>query len=152
MSAVTVLEQLEDGDRVLYNEKKSPLTVESVEDEEVTVQGPKGGEYLLFIADDDPELVLESQSGNKQYSSRVDDLRVVGQWEQTGDDQWRHTRTGAEVSLVETGAGYWTVEITGFEGEGPDVPKYGFTAKTHAREAAETFMEDYPEGKDPGAR
>jgi hypothetical protein len=135
------------GDRILYNEKQQPLTVTAVREDAVEVDGPQGGEYLLFRAPDDPETILESQSGNREYSRQVTDLRITGEWQQTADDQWEHTVTGATVRLDETGAGYWTVVIEGFSGETPDIPAYGFTEKSIARETAGDFMDAHPEGK-----
>lgn len=143
---VSVLTSLEEGDRVLYSGKKTPLTVASVEDEEVTVEGPQGGEYLLFVAPDDSNIVLESQSGNKEYARKVEDLRVVGEWLQTGDGRWEHTESGAVVELAETDAEYWTLDIQGFDGEEPDIPLYGFMKKKFAVEEAQDFMDGNPEG------
>ncbi len=148
MQPVEVLKQLEKGDKVLYNEKKTPLTVASVdtESDEVVVQGPQGGEYLLFVPADNEELVLESRSGNREYANKVEDLRTVGEWVQTGEDRWEHSVSGATVELVQNDTGYWTVSVTGVDGDLPDIPRYGFTEKRFARETAEAFIADNPEG------
>lgn len=145
-STADVFAQLAEDDRVLYNEKQQPLTVTAVRDDAVHVQGPQGGEYLLFRAPDDPSVILESKSGNREYARKVTDLRVTGEWQQTGDDSWAHTVTDATVRLEQTGAGYWTVIIDDFTGDVPDIPQYGFTSKEIAREAAQDFMDDNPEG------
>ncbi len=145
-STADVLDTLEEGDRVLYNTKQTPLTVIAVQDTDVIVEGPYGGEYLLFPAPDDPSVILESQSGNKEYARKVEDLRTVGEWTQTGEDAWKHSRTGATVTLETTDAGYWTLTIAGFSGDKPDVPQYGFTSKDVARDEAEAFMDAHPEG------
>lgn len=141
-----VLETLGRGDRVLYNQKKTPLTVAERRGDEVLVEGPQGGEYLLFPAPDDPDIVLESRSGNREYASKVEELRVVGEWQETGEDEWQHSESGARIRLEKTDAGYWTLSVTGFDGEEPDTPLYGFLKKEHAVSDAEAFMADNPEG------
>lgn len=146
MDAANVLEQLDEGDRVLYSAKRDPLTVVAVKDDEVTVKGPKGGMYVLFRAPDDPELVLESKSGNREYASRVENLRIVGAWEQIGDDTWKHTMTGATVEIRQNDIEYWSVTIKGFKGELPDIPKYGFVNKKYAQELVDAFLTKNPEG------
>lgn len=142
----TVFDTLEAGDRVLYNEKQEPLTVATVQENGVWVEGPQGGEYLLFRAPDDPETILESQSGNREYARAVTDLRVVGEWEQTGEGTWTHTMSGATVHLTTTDAGYWTLTIDGFSGETPDIPQYGYMSREIALEEAQGFMDEHPEG------
>lgn len=133
---------LAEGDRVLFNDRKQPLTVESVEEERVRVAGPHGGEYVLFRAEDS-DAVLVASPGNRRYASYVKDLRVVGEWAERGDGRWVHTDTGAEISLEKTGAGFWTLQVSGLDA---DVPKYGFTTREVAVEEAETLMRDSPEG------
>lgn len=141
-----VFDNLTEGDRILYNEKQQPLTVIDVRADAVQVEGPQGGRYLLFTAPDDPDTVLESTSGNREYAREITDLRVVGEWKQIDTDAWEHTQTGAQVALEQTGAGYWTLSIDNFAGELPDIPQYGFTSKEIALDEAEQFMEDHPEG------
>lgn len=146
MSSADVLQALSEGDRVLYNTKQQPLTVKTAADETVTVVGPQGGEYLLFLAPDNPELVLESRSGNREYASKVTDLRIVGVWEQETENRWVHSQSGATVELVKTDTGHWTLIIQDFAGEQPDIPRYGFLTRKHAKEAASNFIEKNPEG------
>lgn len=146
MVSAVVFQQLEERDRVLYNQKKHPLQVIRVAEDEIVVRGPEGGEYLLFPAPDDTDVVLESRSGNREYASRVENLRIVGEWEAIGENRWEHTETGATVSVEKTDAGYWGLTIEDFNGAPPDVPKYGFLKKTYAVAEAKTFMADNPEG------
>ncbi|MFB6076742.1 MAG: hypothetical protein ABEK12_01270 [Candidatus Nanohaloarchaea archaeon] len=99
----------------------------------------------LFQAEDDPDTLLVAKPGNREYASYVEDLRIVGQWTQIGDDRWEHSVTGAEIRVVETDAGFWTIAVDGFDGD-VDVPKYGFTEHGIAVEEAERLMRDAPEG------
>lgn len=147
MGTRDVFDSLSVGDRVLYNEKKTPLTVQDREDGNVHVEGPKGGEYVLHVAEDNPELVLVSKHGSERYASKVTELRTVGEWEKTGDREWTHSQTAAVVSVVENDIGYWILEIDAFDGELPDQPKYGFMEEEKAVEEAEAFITEHPEGR-----
>lgn len=144
MATRAVFDDLEEGDRVVFNDRKQPLTVTDVGEEKALVEGPQGGAYMLFLAEDDPDIVLVSKPGNRRYASYVTGLRVTGAWEQVGEDAWTHTGTGAKVWLETNPSGHWTVRVEGIDGV--DVPRYGFTAKKFAREEAERIRRANPEG------
>lgn len=145
-ASVDVFQQVGAGDHVLFNDRKAPLTVETVEDGDVQVSGPKGGEYVLYRAADKQDLILVSKPGNWEYASKVVDLRIVGQWERIDDTRWEHTRSGAAVAVVRNELGYWSIVFDAFDGETPDVPKYGFTEKSAAIDEALKFVREQPEG------
>lgn len=135
-------EKLEPGDRILFNDRKLPLTVENVDENRVHVEGPKGGEYIVFPAEEDPELLLIANKGSREYASRVENLRKVGAWERKGENRWRHTKSGETVELVKNEQGFWTID-TGLEA---DLPRYGFSSREFAVEEAEELVEKNPEG------
>ncbi|MFB6147808.1 MAG: hypothetical protein ABEJ66_02895 [Candidatus Nanohaloarchaea archaeon] len=135
------LEELEEGDRILFNDRKHPLTVEAVDENRVHIEGPQGGEYILYRAEDDPETVLVSRKGNRRYASKVEDLRETGEWERKSEDRWEHS-SGTSIELVRNDSGFWTLE-TELEVE---LPKYGYSSREFAVEEAEKLVEDNPEG------
>lgn len=134
-------EEFEEGDRILFNERKTPLTVEDIQEEEMQVKGPSGGEYEIYY-DGDTRLV--AKPGNRKYSSYCKDLRKVGKWEREGDE-WRHSKTEASIKLVKNDNGFWTLKSEKFEDE-LDLPMYGFSNKEAAVEEAEKFIQKRPEG------
>lgn len=138
------MDDIETGDRVLFNEKKQPLDVVEAGEEKLLLEGPNGGEYVIFPAPDDPEQLLVAAPGNRQYASAVQDLRTVGRWENDGEDAWRHTGSGAAVAVVQNDAGNWTLAVDGIAP--PDLPGYGFLERADAVAAAEEFMRAHPEG------
>ncbi len=146
MASRVTLGDLTEGDLVLFNDRQQPLTVTAVEQERVFVAGPQGGEYMLFLAEDDPEALLVAKPGNRRYASYVEDLRTVGEWRETGDQAWEHTATGATVRVEKTDAGFWTVTVHDFAGDPPDIPKYGFTEEEIAVQEARSLIEANPEG------
>jgi len=135
------VENLEKGDRVLFNDRKTPLTVVSI-DEELTVEGPHGALYTVY---EENNSLLVCSEGKKRYSSYCKNLRKVGKWIET-ENGWKHSKTGASVELYETENGFWKVKINGVEDEF-DNPMYGFTRREFALEEAEKFVKDNPEGK-----
>ncbi len=138
------MDDIDEGDRVLFNDRKQPLVVRDAGEEKLLVDGPQGGEYVIFPAPDDPDVLLVAKPGNRQYASKVEDLRVVGHWTEPEDGQWRHTGTGATVDVVQNDAGNWTLAVDGVAP--PDLPGYGFLERDGAVEAAEQFMRRHPEG------
>lgn len=130
--------ELEEGQRILFNDRSRPLTVEEVEDDRVLVKGPSGGEYEIY-RDDGTTLVC--RPGNRRYSSYCEDLREVGEWNREGDS-WRHSGTGAELRLERKENGFWTIESD----LDVDVPKYGYSTKEFAEEEAEKYIRNNPEG------
>lgn len=142
------IDDLEEDDFVLWSGKAQPLRVTEAGEGRVRVEGPQGGEYVVFRAPDDPDVLLVAKPGNREYASLVEDLRVVGHWERD-DTTWRHTGTGAELQVVETDNGTWTV--TAEDIPGPDVPRYGFLERELAVEEAERYARQHPEGSEEGA-
>lgn len=134
-------DKLEQDDRILFNDRKIPLTVEAVDENRVHIEGPQGGEYILYPAEDDPDLLLVSRKGSRRYASKVGSLRKTGRWAQESKNSWEHT-SGTRIELVKNDSGFWTLE-TELEA---DTPKYGFSNREFAVEAAEKLIEDNPEG------
>lgn len=132
---------LSEGQRILFNDRKTPLTVEKVEDDRVLVAGPSGGEYEIYREED---ALLVCKPGNRRYSSYCKDLRDVGEWIREGNS-WRHSKTGAEIELIENDNGFWTIKSEKFDDE-IDTPMYGYSKKEFAEEDAEKFVQNNPEG------
>ncbi len=136
------LHNLKKGDRVLFNQREIPLEVSDVDENRVHVKGPRGGEYILFPAENDPELLLVANKGSREYASKVENLREVGEWKKTGENKWRHSKSSCEINLIKNDAGFWTIE-TALE---IDLPKYGYSSKEIAVEEIEQLIEKNPEG------
>ena len=134
-------EKFEEGDKILFGDRKTPLTVEEVKEDEMKVSGPSGGEYEIYY-DGDTRLV--SKPGNRKYSSYCKDLRKVGEWERNGDE-WTHSRSEASIKVMKKDNGFWTLKSEKFEGE-LDLPMYGYSNKEFAVEDLEKFIEKRPEG------
>ena len=134
------LEDLSGGDRILFNDRATPLEVEEVEEDAVIVAGPKGGEYEIYENDG---TLLVCKKGNRRYSSYCEDLRKVGVWKREGDE-WRHSMTGARVWLEEDENSFWSVRSDIFE---PDNPMYGFSDKEFAVEEAKSIVDSNPSGE-----
>ncbi len=135
-------EQLEKGDRILFNNRKVPLEVENVDENRLHVKGPQGGEYIMFPAEEKPDLILIASKGSREYASKVEDLREVGQWEKTAEKRWQHSKSGKTIELAKNDTGFWTIK-TELEA---DVPKYGYSSREHAEEEIENLIEKNPEG------
>ncbi len=133
------LEKFEEGDKVLFNDRKTPLEVVEAFEDEIFVEGPNGGEYEIYL---DEGTLLVSKKGNRRYSSYCEDLRKIGEWIRE-DDTWRHSKSSAEVSLEQNENGYWFVRSEKFE---VDNPMYGFSSKEFAVEEAEKIIGKNPEG------
>lgn len=134
-------EKFEEGDKILFNDRKTPLTVEEVKEEEMKVAGPSGGEYEIYY-DGDTRLV--AKPGNRKYSSYCKDLRKVGEWNRK-NDEWIHSKTEASIELEKKDNGFWTLKSEKFEDE-LDNPMYGFSNKEAAIEEVEKFIGKRPEG------
>lgn len=134
-------EKFEKGDKILFSDRKTPLTVEEIKDEEMKVSGPSGGEYEIYY-DGDTRLV--AKPGNRKYSSYCKDLRKVGKWKTKGD-KWIHSKSEASIKLEKKENGFWTLKSDKFEDE-LDNPMYGFSNKEAAEEEVEKFIEKTPEG------
>lgn len=138
------LEQLAEGDRILFDDRATPLTVEEISEDGVKIQGPNGGEYELYT-EEDAKHPLIGKPGNRRYSSYAKNLRKVGEWQKTGEKTWKHTDTGAKITLEKNSAGFWNLEIENFDEE-VDLPKYGFSDLENAKEEAEKIVDKNPEG------
>lgn len=134
-------ENFEKEDRILFNDRKTPLTVEKIGAEVMEVTGPSGGEYEIYF-DGDTRLV--AKPGNRKYSSYCKDLRKVGKWIRDGNE-WKHSKTEASIKVVRKDNGFWTLESGKFEDD-LDLPKYGYSSKEFAVEDAEKFVDKRPEG------
>ena len=137
-------QNLEERDRVLFDERATPLDVEEVSKEGVKIAGPKGGEYELYT-EEDAKHPLIAKPGNRRYASYAKNLRKVGEWQKKSEKTWEHTDTGAQISLEKNSAGFWNLEIENFDEE-IDLPKYGFSDLENAREEAEKIVDKNPEG------
>lgn len=140
---MTAFEELEEDDRILFNDRKMPLEVSEVEDERAVVQGPGGGEYEIYR---DGETLLWSKKGNRRYSSYCNDLRKVGEWERE-DDVWKHSKTGKALVIEKNEIGYWTIKSEDFElTKDIELPMYGYNDRDEAVKEVEKFIEKHPEG------
>lgn len=137
------LQELEKGEKVLFNDRKTPLEVTGKIDGGITVEGPSGGEYEIYEAEDTDDLLV-SKKGNRRYSSYCKELRKVGSWERK-DDTWTHSITGEKVELVKNSLGYWTIK-SGLDTGFLDLPKYGYSDKEVAEEDALKLVKKNPEG------
>jgi hypothetical protein len=139
---MTDLEDLEEGDKILFNDRKQPLEVVKVEEDRVLVEGPGGGEYEIY---EDDGTLLWSKEGNRRYSSYCKDLRTVGTWEQE-NNTWEHT-SGTSIKLEKNEIGYWTIKSEGIKVEEElDLPKYGYSDKEKAEKDVQKVVRKYPEG------
>lgn len=134
-------DDLSEGQRILFNDRKTPLTVEEAEEGRVLVAGPSGGEYEIYREKD---VLLVCKPGNRRYSSYCEDLRDVGEWSREGDT-WKHSKTGAEIELVKKDNSFWTIKSEKFSDE-IDTPMYGYSKKEFAEKDAGKFVENNPEG------
>lgn len=136
------LEELEEGEKILFNDRKQPLEVSKVEENRVLVEGPDGGEYEIY---EDDGTLLWSKEGNRRYSSYCNDLRAVGTWERD-NDLWEHS-SGTSIELEKNEIGYWTIKSDGIDIEEElDIPKYGYSDKEKAEKDLEKVVRKNPEG------
>lgn len=135
------LEDLEKGDRILFNDRATPLEVEEIKNDGIIVAGPKGGEYELY---EDEGTLLVCKKGSRRYSSYCKDLRKVGKWERN-DDEWIHSITRARIRIEENENGFWHIDSDTFD---IDNPMYGFSSREHAKEEVESILDDNPAGEE----
>jgi len=78
--------QVSPGDKVLWNDRKKPATVEEVTQEDVTIRGPQGGKgaasryWFTFDADDGVPRChygTSASEGHTPTSSRANNLQIV---------------------------------------------------------------------------
>ncbi|WP_414838032.1 hypothetical protein ACK3SF_01370 [Candidatus Nanosalina sp. VS9-1] len=142
MEEIKDLGKLDEGDKILFDERSQPLEIQETDEKKVIVEGPKGGQYQIF--DEDAKHFLISKPGDREYASYIKNLRRIGEWIETDEDSYRHTDTEASLELVKNSAGFWTVKASGIQNL--DLPKYGFSDKEAAREQLEKILDSNPEG------
>lgn len=135
-------DDIQEGDSILFNDRKTPLTVERKTEDSITVKGPKGGAYEIYREDDS---TLVCKKGNKRYSSYCDNLRKTGKWVEK-DEKWVHSKSNAKISLVQKENGFWSVKTENISPKDFETPKYGYTSKESAINEIEDFTEQHPEG------
>lgn len=131
---------------ILYGDRSRAMKVREVETDKVKIEGPSGGEYILFEADD-RDRVLVSKEGKRRYASYVENLRKTGEWTRTSEDTWKHSKTGAEIRLEQKETGYWTIKSEDFDLEQEiNLPLYGYSDRETAIEEVEELIQKHPEG------
>lgn len=146
MKDTEIYQDLEKGDRILFDSRAQPLKVKSVEDDQINIEGPSGGEYILFVAEEH-DRVLISKEGGRDYASYIENLRKVGNWEKTGENTWKHSKSGAELKLEKKETGYWTITTEDFNLEETiDLPLYGYSDREFAQKDVEKVIKKHPEG------
>lgn len=146
MKDTELYRKLEKDDRILFESRAQPLKVAEIGEDYITIEGPSGGEYILFVAEEQ-DRVLISKEGARDYASYVDNLRKVGKWEKTKENKWTHSKSGAELKLEKTETGYWTIETDDFKLEEEiDLPLYGYSGREFAEEDVKKFIKKHPEG------
>lgn len=135
-------EKLEKGDKILFNSRKIPLTVNKVMEDRVEVEGPNGGKYQIYRENN---TLLVSDTDSRKYSSYCKELRKVGKWEKQGQNHYKHSKSGTEIKLERSETGYWHIK-TSLDTSKYDMPKYGFNDKEVAEKQLEKIKKDYPEG------
>ena len=135
------LDKLSEGDRILFNDRKTPLKVVDT-GEDAEIEGPQGGRYVLY---EEESTVLVSREGSRRYASKVENLRKTGEWKRNGDC-WRHSKTDAKISIDQEETGNWIISVSGII-DSPDRPSYGFLRKEAAVDEVNSFVQERPEGK-----
>lgn len=137
---------LKENDRILFDNRAQPLKIVKIEDNQIKIEGPSGGDYILFVAEEQ-DRVLISKEGGRDYASYIDNLRKVGEWQKTDENTWNHSKSGAEFKLGKTETGYWTIKTDDFNLEEEiDLPLYGYSDREFAEEEVEKFIKKHPEG------
>ncbi|MFB6208962.1 MAG: hypothetical protein ABEJ56_02370 [Candidatus Nanohaloarchaea archaeon] len=137
------LEELEEGDRILFEGRKKPLEIKEEIEDGVIVEGPSGGDYEIYSEND---AILYCRKGNRRYSSYCENLRKVGEWERN-ENSWRHSDSGRELSLEKNEIEKWIIASGEIDVEKEmDVPKYGFSDREVAEKEVSKFIEKNPEG------
>lgn len=143
MEKINSIQNLEQGDKILYEGKSKPLKVKEVKEDKVIIAGPLGGKYQLF-EEEDAKHLLVSKPGNKDYASYAKNVRKIGEWIKK-EEKYIHTDTEACVKLYKNKVGFWNVKVENIDADF-DEPKYGFSNKEKAEEEASKIVEKNPEG------
>lgn len=144
MEKIQSIQNLEQGDKILYKGKSKPLEVKEIKEDNVIIAGPLGGEYQLF-EEEDAKHLLVSKPGNKDYASYAKNVRKIGEWIQKDEDKYIHSDTEASVELYKNKVGFWNVKVKDIDADF-DEPKYGFSNREKAEEEASKIIEKNPEG------
>ena len=136
------IKELEKTDKILFNSRKTPLTVQKAEQDKILVEGPKGGQYQIYRGNNS---LLVSDADSRKYSSYCKELRKVGTWEKENSRKYIHTKTKAYLKLEQNNTEYWHIK-TDLNTSKYDLPKYGFNDKEVAEEQLEKIKRDNPEG------
>ena len=144
MEEIKNLQDLEENDKILFEGRKQPLTVEKISEDGAIIRGPNGGEYKIY-SEEDAKHFLIAKPGNEKYFSYCKNLRRIGEWEKLDQKTWQHTDTDAKITIIKNQAGFWTLEVENFD-ENLDLPKYGFSDLENAEKEAEKLVENNPEG------
>lgn len=143
MEEISKIEELEEQDRILFNDRARPLKVAECKKDSVLLEGPLGGRYQLF-EEENADHLLVSKPGDREYASYAKDLRRTGEWIET-DKGFEHTDTEASVHLVRNDSGFWSLKVSDLDADF-DIPKYGFSDKEYAEEEMKKIVENNPEG------
>ena len=54
-------QKLEENDRILFDSRTQPLKVKKLEDDQIKIEGPSGGEYILFIAEKQDRVLISKE-------------------------------------------------------------------------------------------
>lgn len=141
-----IYQALKTGDKILFDSRSKPLEVKEIEKDQIKIQGPSGGEYILFVAEE-KDRVLISKENKRDYASYVENLRKVGEWRQKSENKWKHSKSGSEIKLEKKETGYWTIKTEDFNLEKEiDLPLYGYSDHDFAVEDVEKLISKHPEG------
>jgi hypothetical protein len=141
---VESIQELEEGEKLLFKGRKTPLKVSKLEEDRALIEGPQGGEYQIFCAEESEKLLI-SKPGKRRYASYVENLRKVGKWDEKEENSWEHTSTGARIWLEQKDTGFWTIRSENFE-KNLELPKYGFSDLESAEEELQKLFRENPEG------
>jgi hypothetical protein len=143
---IQIYDNLEEDDRILFDKRAKPLKVIAIEDDQIKIKGPSGGEYILFKAEE-KQRVLTSKEDSRDYASYVENLREIGEWEKTDETTWKHSKSDAKFTIEKKKTGFWTIKSDDFNlREEIDLPLYGYSAKEFAIKDIQKFINKHPEG------
>jgi hypothetical protein len=141
---VESIQELEEGEKLLFKGRKTPLKVSKLEEDRALIEGPQGGEYQIFCAEESEKLLI-SKPGKRRYASYVENLRKVGKWDEKEENSWEHTSTGARIWLEQKDTGFWTIRSENFD-KNLELPKYGFSDLESVEEELQKLVRENPEG------
>lgn len=141
-----VYQNLEEKDKILFDSRSKPLKVIDIQENQIKIEGPSEGQYILFVAEE-KNRVLISKEDKRDYASYVENLRKIGEWQKTGDKSWKHSKSKADIRLEQKETGYWTIKTEDFNLEKEiNLPLYGYSNRELAEEEVKKFINNHPEG------